>query len=439
MKPFLIIILSLSFTLTATGQEYPDSGFTNKAEAKNLLINGKKEGKWVEYFDAKWKSHISGDAIYFRLIVYKHGKGFGIGRDYYFNGELQSEYRFKRGKINRIMTWNYEGANLQHNARWANEKINGVREDYYENGKLKEKATYSNGVKNGSEKKYDTNGVLFQKYHYKNGKLNGIQKEYFTNGKLKEKDRFVNGTANGAVIIYYENGKLKEAGTNKGDRKNGVWKSYDTTGLLISTLKYDFGHIILAQKNDEKLIDTIGAPLKVIDGSKFRSGQKDTIKAAGLLFEKPNSKWFMNEIKDTNGWRIYVYKREPIIDSAGREIIPNIAFMVETVTDTVSLDVVTYSVSRRGLFPAKTIGMFDWENGNADPKFKYTLGFPKMKFKNAMGFIGIYKDWIGDHTVYLVFLLNKHKGVVVIMDMTTELFEKYKKEFDDGLLSITEM
>ncbi|MGP8216565.1 MAG: hypothetical protein ACLQQ4_13440 [Bacteroidia bacterium] len=38
MKPLLILILSLAFTLTAMGQQqdYPDSGFTNKAEAKNL-------------------------------------------------------------------------------------------------------------------------------------------------------------------------------------------------------------------------------------------------------------------------------------------------------------------------------------------------------------------------------------------------------------------
>jgi hypothetical protein len=46
MKPFLILILSLSFTISAIGQQ--DSGFTNKAEAKNEMVNGMKEGKWVE-------------------------------------------------------------------------------------------------------------------------------------------------------------------------------------------------------------------------------------------------------------------------------------------------------------------------------------------------------------------------------------------------------
>ncbi|HTB30831.1 MAG TPA: hypothetical protein VK808_02330, partial [Bacteroidia bacterium] len=48
---FLIGIIFLFIALGAFGQDYPDSGFTNKAEAKNLMVNGLKEGKWVEYQD----------------------------------------------------------------------------------------------------------------------------------------------------------------------------------------------------------------------------------------------------------------------------------------------------------------------------------------------------------------------------------------------------
>jgi hypothetical protein len=169
------------------------------------------------------------------------------------------------------------------------------------------------------------------------------------------------------------------------------------------------------------------------------SGEQDTIKAANLLFEKPNSKWHLNQIKDTNERKFYIYKREPIIDSQGRPVIPNIAFMVETEPDTVNMDVMTYSVNRRGMFHVKTVGMFSGELGTTDPKSKTRYGYPKMKIKDAMGFIGVYKDWIGEHTVYLVFMIYKHKGIVIIMDMTTELFDKHVKEFNDGLESLTEM
>jgi len=51
MKAFTILILFFCFALAAIGQsDYPDSGFTNKLEAKNQLVNGLKEGKWVEIF-----------------------------------------------------------------------------------------------------------------------------------------------------------------------------------------------------------------------------------------------------------------------------------------------------------------------------------------------------------------------------------------------------
>ena len=50
----LIGIVLLAFTLTAFGQqEWADSSFTNKAEAKNLMVNGLKDGKWIEYFGEK--------------------------------------------------------------------------------------------------------------------------------------------------------------------------------------------------------------------------------------------------------------------------------------------------------------------------------------------------------------------------------------------------
>ena len=51
MKYFLALILSLSFSLAVFAQA--DSGFTNKAEATNQMVNGLKEGKWLQYFKTK--------------------------------------------------------------------------------------------------------------------------------------------------------------------------------------------------------------------------------------------------------------------------------------------------------------------------------------------------------------------------------------------------
>ncbi|MGP8215607.1 MAG: hypothetical protein ACLQQ4_08600 [Bacteroidia bacterium] len=104
MKLFLIIILSFSFTLTSIGQQNPlDSGFTNKAEAKNLVINGKKEGKWLEYIkriqldniDVTNDTNLAG---HYKLTIYRAGKPFGIMRQYYMSGKLMSETKYTNEK-----------------------------------------------------------------------------------------------------------------------------------------------------------------------------------------------------------------------------------------------------------------------------------------------------------------------------------------------------
>ena len=46
-------VLLLLLCLACNG--ITDQGFTNKAEAKNQIINGLKEGKWIEYVDGQDK------------------------------------------------------------------------------------------------------------------------------------------------------------------------------------------------------------------------------------------------------------------------------------------------------------------------------------------------------------------------------------------------
>jgi antitoxin component YwqK of YwqJK toxin-antitoxin module len=82
-------------------QNLPDSGFTNKAEAKNQMVKGKKEGKWVEYDSDSHSIDFGGynrrlkdtgrNSLYYRLIIYKTGVPYGIVRDYLKNGRLYLE------------------------------------------------------------------------------------------------------------------------------------------------------------------------------------------------------------------------------------------------------------------------------------------------------------------------------------------------------------
>jgi antitoxin component YwqK of YwqJK toxin-antitoxin module len=89
--------------------EYPDSGFTNKSEAKNMTVNGLKEGKWIEYLfnDSGHK-----DTAHCMLIVYKHGKKEGIFRQYFKNGNLEMIVHYKNGLENGTGRFYWESGKL---------------------------------------------------------------------------------------------------------------------------------------------------------------------------------------------------------------------------------------------------------------------------------------------------------------------------------------
>jgi antitoxin component YwqK of YwqJK toxin-antitoxin module len=181
MKPFLIIIVSFSFVLTAFGQDYLDSGFTNKAESKNLLVNGLKEGKWMVYKDSDSKTTNDTNAPSYCLTVYRLGKPIGIERTYYRSGKLLVETAYVNGEKN------------------------GIEKGYYASGEIFIETPYSDGKVNGLYKVFNENGTLFMETQFTNDKKNGIGKEYYENGKIKNTTIYKNDKA-GAIKSYDENG-----------------------------------------------------------------------------------------------------------------------------------------------------------------------------------------------------------------------------------------
>jgi len=180
MKPFFILIISLSFSLIAFGQAdslaRPDDsvgrGFTNKAEAKNLMVNGLKEGKWVEYVNASDLGlglFEDNDSVY-KLTVYKRGYSFGIVRIYKLDGKLWCEIPCQNGKENGLeKEYGKTGKICILEIPWEDGKISGKMKEYYESGKLQREAPYSDN------------------------EANGIAKEYYESGKLKEETTYING------------------------------------------------------------------------------------------------------------------------------------------------------------------------------------------------------------------------------------------------------
>jgi len=254
MRIFLVAIISLLFAINAIGQQMPiDSGFRNKAEAKNLMVKGKREGKWVEYFLDDMGDTTSDINNYFSyyLIVYKAGEPNGVARGYYKSGKLELETPFSNGKVNGVEKHYYENGQLEAEVPYTNYKINGVEKDYYENGKLSEVSPYIEGKHTGVTKLYDTNGVLGEEDTYKTDddvlvkffkhgilitelplfkmRKNGVREDYYDNGTLKSVVTYINDTIEGVAKKYYQDGKIWSE-TNYNNGVKGITTTYDENG-----------------------------------------------------------------------------------------------------------------------------------------------------------------------------------------------------------------
>jgi antitoxin component YwqK of YwqJK toxin-antitoxin module len=120
-------------------------GFTNKTEAKNIMLNGLKEGKWIEYLTVNDNGTLMADsssASFYRLTIYKAGKPCGVVKEYTIKGVLLSETPYSWGKRNGVSkeycsrNGNLLYEDIYNNGRHAMTKF------YNENGKLQCVTTY---------------------------------------------------------------------------------------------------------------------------------------------------------------------------------------------------------------------------------------------------------------------------------------------------------
>ena len=155
----------------------------------------------------------------------------------------------------------------------------------------------------------------------------------------------------------------------------------------------------------------------------FHSGDlTHELKEGKIKIDLPNESWFLADKQEDNGMTIYFFKREPIEDPEGRQIIPNIAVIIEDVEK--DTDAVAYSALKRSRVNFEVSEVFTHEKG-------------PIRFQNAVGYKGKYVDKGGlDHTIYVVHGINGNKGLQVICDATTNIFDKMEDEFLIALKSV---
>ena len=100
---------------------------------------------------------------------------------------------------------------------------------------------YKNGKLNGMRTVYFPNGKLAEEVNYTNGLKNGNYKNYSQTGIVLEDSNFKNDKYEGKAVYRDPLGNIAAEGNYSNNKKTGVWKFY-VNGVLESTENMSFQH-----------------------------------------------------------------------------------------------------------------------------------------------------------------------------------------------------
>ena len=314
-----------------------------------LLLANSVFGQDTTYFDSNWKESNIDEAQYYRTEK-KIGDKFERMDFFKFNNQIQMIGNFsslnpdiKEGKFK----WYHSNGKIKHEGEYFENKEIGIHTWYFDNGKIE-------AIEN-----------------YNQGNLEGEYKEFYQNGNPSSETYFSNGIQNGMTKYYRENGSLHSEGEFKNGDRNGIWTYYDESGGILGTNEFKTNYII---------------------------------EEANMFIKLPNSEWNLTEKKDENLIQYY-FKRSPIIDENGIEIVPAIMIFIEDASE-YEQNIITYSIIKRKPFMEKGIKV---EQILIQDSQEYPL-----TYKNGIFMKCSYNSAGLDHILYMIHIINKNnKGIQI--------------------------
>lgn len=260
---------------------------SGKTKQVTPYVKGKPDGLAYEY---------SEDSVVISIMKYQggilasierlnrkdeNGKKQGVWKEFYENGKIKSEKKYKDDLVDGyVKTYDSKG-NLQNTEKFNNGKEVknapelaklDVYKDFYEDGTMKYEGGYINGMPVGTHYHYrqkymcdslpvardDTSDVMIKKYVCRNravpdsaitylegikieyGAVDsmrnriGIWTEYHNSGEFRGKGLYANDKRIGEWIFYYPNGQIEQRGKyDKKGRAQGEWKWFYENGALM--------------------------------------------------------------------------------------------------------------------------------------------------------------------------------------------------------------
>lgn len=260
---------------------------SGKTKQVTPYLKGKPDGLAYEY---------SEDSVVISIMKYQggilasierlnrkdeNGKKQGVWKEFYEDGKLKSEKKYKDDLVDGYVKSYDKKGNLQNTEKFNNGKEVknapelaklDVYKDFYEDGTMKYEGGYINGMPVGTHYHYrqkymcdslpvardDTSDVMIKKYVCRNravpdsaitylegikieyGAVDsmrnriGIWSEYHNSGEFRGKGLYANDKRIGDWIFYYPNGQVEQRGKyDKKGRAQGEWKWFYENGALM--------------------------------------------------------------------------------------------------------------------------------------------------------------------------------------------------------------
>ena len=234
MKKTLLILMMMSFVMTASAQQIYNVKTSDKADGmmeQNIgtiklsgeVLNGLKTGTWVENFPNTELPHY--------IIQYLEGKKNGLYLEFNKEGYIIKKIDYKNDLIDGSSSeWTRSGILLK-KQEYKNGQLDGRTVICYDNGFLQEESEYKEGKKHGVTVWYSyankAQGPKAVMYTYENGQFEGPQEVYYESGYLKSVKMFSGNKANGSSYDLYEDGSIKSECTYKNGEIKGKVKEYE--------------------------------------------------------------------------------------------------------------------------------------------------------------------------------------------------------------------
>lgn len=223
---FILLFLFLASFENISGQDsitvqngYQKFYFRNGSlSSEGTMRDGKPDGYWKSYYEnGTIKSE--GNRKNFQID--------SIWKFYNENGKEILEVTYLNGKKNGIKTSWLDKETIREN--FVNDVKEGFTRYYFEDGRLKSEIPFVKGLEQGIGKEYSHDGNIIMITEYKKG---------FVVDRMKINRRDKDNLKQGKWCEFYPSGNIRQEGNYRDDKKDGYFKEYAENGDLISVTKY---------------------------------------------------------------------------------------------------------------------------------------------------------------------------------------------------------